>query len=159
MPPASSFFVPQRPPLCFVRSLPLKSARVSKSTEERAESKASIQSVLGGMKAAQAEKDAARQLQAQATEARATAKAAAATAARSLNPKRYGDADYWEERHAKSRASGETFEWYTGYPDEALQKVTYCRSFFGIRTNHGMWWRDDLMSPLPGLETHRVRRL
>ncbi|CAM9958554.1 unnamed protein product [Ectocarpus sp. 4 AP-2014] len=107
----------------FVRSLPLKSARVSKSTDERAESNASIQSVLGGMKAARAEKDAARQLQAQATEARAAAKAAVATAARSLNPKSYGDAVYWEERHAKSRASGETFEWYTGYPDEALQKA------------------------------------
>lgn len=117
----------------FCSSLPLKNAKVKKSTEERAESKASIQSVLGGMKAAQADMAAARLRMAQATEAHAAAEAAAANAAQSLNPKSYDDADYWEERHAKSRDSGETFEWYTGYPDEALQKVTYCGSFFGIR--------------------------
>lgn len=40
-----------------------------------------------------------------------------------LDPGRYGDAAYWEERHAGDRRTGHTYEWYTDYPEEALRQV------------------------------------
>lgn len=47
----------------------------------------------------------------------------AARDAMNLSPKSYSNSAYWERRHAKSRDSGQTYEWYTSYPDEALRKV------------------------------------
>ena len=49
--------------------------------------------------------------------------AGAVAEAKNLKPESYGDSRYWEERHAKSRERGDTYEWYTGYPEEALQEV------------------------------------
>lgn len=42
---------------------------------------------------------------------------------KNIQSESYGDWGYWEERHAKSREHGETYEWYTGYPNEALREV------------------------------------
>lgn len=49
--------------------------------------------------------------------------AGAAMEARNLKPEGYSDSRYWEQRHAKSREGDETYEWYTGYPEEALREV------------------------------------
>lgn len=54
--------------------------------------------------------------------------AGAAEEARSLKPESYGDPRYWEQRHAKNREEDETYEWYTGYPEEALRQVSRRRS-------------------------------
>lgn len=49
--------------------------------------------------------------------------ASAAMEAMSLKPESYSDSGYWEQRHAKSREGDETYEWYTGYPDDAMREV------------------------------------
>ena len=51
--------------------------------------------------------------------------AGAAEETKNLKPWSYSDSQYWEQRHAKSRESNETYEWYTGYPEEALREVNH----------------------------------
>lgn len=81
---------------------------------------------LADISAASADVAAAREATEKAIANAAAARTDAARAigdATRLSPESYSDAGYWEERHAKSRESDETYEWYTGYPDEALRKV------------------------------------
>lgn len=74
--------------------------------------------------------------------------AGAAGETRNLKPACYGDSRYWEQRHAKSREGGETYEWYTGYPEEALREVgwmnnrpfNFCREFLpACATGCAVW--------------------
>ncbi|CAM9589057.1 unnamed protein product [Scytosiphon promiscuus] len=120
-------------------------AKHQKMEEEKAEGRARPRSVLGRhdkaaednhkdkilaalaeCSAASADADAAaekkRELIARLSDIRAAAACAFGDAARSA-PESYGDSDYWEERHARSRENDETYEWYTGYPGEALRKA------------------------------------
>lgn len=122
-----------------------KASKHQKRDEEKAEGRARTQSVLsqsqGAAKGGRIDKLSAaraaiyqaaatvaanleghKQASARVAAARADVARAAADAVR-LTPKRYGDSDYWEERHAESGKNDETYEWYTGYPDKALRKV------------------------------------
>ena len=142
-------------------------AQATASEEGRAESRASARSVLSGaglaakakkpdlkrgvqqdavstaakdLAAAVKERDEALAATVAARRAVADARGGLAGAAgetRNLKPACYGDSRYWEQRHAKSREGGETYEWYTGYPEEALREVGWmnnrplnlCREF------------------------------
>lgn len=89
--------------------------------------KANDKQQLADIAAAAADIAAARKRQEEAAAKTAATRAAVASAAveaMNLKPESYGDSGYWEQRHAKSREEDETYEWYTGYPDDALREVT-----------------------------------
>lgn len=62
-------------------------------------------------------------------DAKAEGVAAGVREVEDLRPQSYGDSAYWEKRHAKGRRDGETYEWYTEYPAEALQEVLFFFTF------------------------------
>lgn len=81
----------------------------------------------------------------------AAARAAVASAAvetMNLKPESYSDSGYWEQRHAKSREGDETYDWYTGYPDEALREVIP-----SVTTTH------DVVSPLCAVDLSRAQQI
>lgn len=87
---------------------------------------AEVAAAQADVAAAEAQVAADRKRREEMTAKAVAARAAAASAAMetmSLKPESYSDSGYWEQRHAKSQEGDETYEWYTGYPDDALREV------------------------------------